>query len=77
MININNNLKSICLPYLRLALEKYLTVLSLPCGFRSKSKLFIASLLSLILLSIIYSSGLYSYITPAYDGYESIIKLFI
>ena len=40
-------------------LEQYLIVLSLPCGYRSKSIKFIISLLILILISILFTSGYY------------------
>ena len=43
-------------------MEQFLTVLSLPCGYRAKSKLFLLLLLCLIVTSITYTSGIYQII---------------
>ena len=62
MIN-NNSIMGYGGSAIKLIIEKILTVLSLPCGYRSKSIYFIIGLLSLILITIIYSSGIYLYIS--------------
>ena len=48
--------------YLKNILEKYLIIIGLPCGYRSNSKIFVCILLTLIVLSISYSSGIYNYL---------------
>ena len=58
-------------------LEQYLIVLSLPCGYRSRSIKFIILLLSLILISILYTSGYYQYITGNNENYIKIFVLFV
>lgn len=55
-------MKNIYINNLKLFLEYFLTVIGLPCGYRSKSKIFLILLLTLIVLSISYSSGIYKYL---------------
>ena len=58
-------------------LEQYLIVLSLPCGYRSKSIKFIISLLILILISILFTSGYYQKLINNNEQYVIIFVIFV